>query len=67
MADEKDEGYEKFLQSQKAEQQPGSVLDRPRPFTKPPKGAQLAVVIMLLVAVAIFVFLRVSLWMGTGR
>lgn len=59
-----DDQYESFLKAQEAQQEPGSVLERPRPFTKPPKGSQLAMIVIFCGALAIFIFLRLSLWLN---
>jgi hypothetical protein len=64
MSSEQDDEYQKFLKSQEAEQQPGSVLDRPRPFTKPPKGSQKGALLVAVVFVLVIVGLRVALWLS---
>ena len=65
--DQQHDGFQDFLKAQQAEEQPGSVLDRPRPFSNPPKGSQLAMIIVFVAAVVIFGALRLSLWISTGR
>ncbi len=58
-----DDEYLEFLKRQQAAEQPRSVLDRPRPFTKPPKGSQKGALLVVLVVVATGVGLRVALWL----
>ena len=64
MADEQDDDYQKFLKAQQEAEQPGSVLDRPRPFTKPSKGAQKGAMIVGAVFIAVIVGRRVALWLS---
>jgi len=58
-----DDEYEKFLKSQEAQPQPGSVLDRPRPFAKPPKGSQKGLLIVAGIFFAVTVGIKVALWL----
>jgi hypothetical protein len=63
-SEQQDDEYQKFLNDQQAAEQPGSVLDRPRPFTKPPKGSQKGALIVAAVFIAVMVGLRVALWLS---
>jgi hypothetical protein len=63
-SDQQDDEYKRFLKAQQSEPQSGSVLDRPRPFTKPPKGSQKGLLIVVAVFVLVMVGLRVALWLS---